>query len=173
MAELTAVHEIVEQASRQLGPIFAQMEWAEDEIERAQRRHPARAALLWTTFRLLVPTQDLMRTEFVYRSHCRELLERAAAGEDTRPGTSAELAIACCNTSLIAPLTTSGSGLYLRVWVKAFPDHPVFDDGTERLDHYEALEGAAMDEHEAAMRRKFSQPWRTLPVGPEQKELPL
>jgi ISXO2 transposase-like protein len=36
------------------------MEWAEAEIEQAQRRHPVQAALLWTTFRLMVPTQDLM-----------------------------------------------------------------------------------------------------------------
>jgi hypothetical protein len=99
----------------QLGPIFEQMEWAEDEIAQAQRRHPARADLLRTTFRLLVPIQDLMRTEFVYRSHCRELLERVVRGDDTRPGTSAELAIACCHSSLMAPLNTVGSGLYLRI----------------------------------------------------------
>ena len=172
-AEATTVLEIVEQASSQLGPIFEQMEWAEEEIEAAQRLHPAQAGLLWTTFRLLVPTHDLMRTEFVYRSHCRELLERVARGQDTRPGTGAEVAIACCQTSLLAPLSTAGSGLYLRVWAKAFPDHPVMDDAGERLAHHEALKGEVIDEHEAVMRRKLSQPWRRLDAAPEQTELPL
>jgi hypothetical protein len=169
----TTVEDLVQEVSSQLGPIFEQMEWAEDEIAQAQRRHPARADLLWTTFRLLVPTQDLMRTEFVYRSHCRELLERVARGKDTRPGTSAELGIVCCHTSLLAPLTTAGSGLYLRVWAKAFPDRPVLDDRGEQLEHYEALKGSVIDEHEAVMRRKLSQPWRQLDTAPEQTELVL
>lgn len=56
----TTLEEIVQETSLQLGPIFEQMEWAEAEIEQAQRRHPVQAALLWTTFRLMVPTQDLM-----------------------------------------------------------------------------------------------------------------
>lgn len=154
--------DILNQMSLQLGPIFEQMGWAEDEIEQAQYRHPDQAALLWTTFRLMVPTQDLMRTEFVYRSHCRELLERVARAQDTRPGTAAEVAIACCNTSQLAPLNSTGSGLYMRMWAKAFPDRPAFEDVAERLDHYEALKGDAMDDQEATMRQKLGQPWRTL-----------
>ncbi len=173
VAGATTVQDIFQEACSQLAPIFQQMEWAEDEIQQAQRRHPAQADLLWTTFRLLQPTLDLMRTELAYRSHCRELLERVARGQDTRPGTSAELAMACSETSLLAPLTTSGSGLYLRVWAKAFPDRPVMDDGGERLAHHEALKGDVIDEHEAVMRRKLSQPWRRLDVAPEQTELPL
>jgi hypothetical protein len=169
---VTTVEEVVQQVSSQLGPIFQQMEWAEEQIELAQRLHPAQARLLWTTFRLLLPTHHLMRTEFVYRSHCRELLERVARGQDTRPGTSAEVAIVCSETSQLAPLTTAGSGLYLRMWARAFPDQPILDDGGERLGHYEALTGSAIDEHEAVMRRKLSQPWRRLDVA-EQTELPL
>jgi len=166
----TTLEGIVQATSLQLGPIFQQMECAEDEIEQAQRRHPQLADLLWTTFRLMLPTQDLMRTEFVYRSHCRELLERVARGEDTRPGTSAELAIACCH---LAPLSTAGAGLYMRMWTKAFADQPPFPGADERLDHYEAIEGSVMDEHEAAMRRKLGQSWRTLSATAEQTELPL
>ena len=158
----TTLEEIVNETSLQLGPIFAQMEWAEDEIEQAQYRHPDQAALLWTTFRLMVPTQDLMRTEFVYRSHCRELLERVARAQDTRPGTAAEVTIACCHTSQLAPLNSTGSGLYMRMWAKAFPDRPAFEDVAERLEHYEALKGDAMDDQEATMRQKLGQAWRTL-----------
>jgi hypothetical protein len=161
-AATLSVDDIVNQTSLQLGPIFEQMGWAEDEIEQAQYRHPDQAALLWTTFRLMVPTQDLMRTEFVYRSHCRELLERAARGQDTRPGTAAELVIVCCHTSQLAPLNTTGAGLYMRMWGKAFPDQPAFEDVADRLDHYEALKGEVMDEQEATMRQKLVQPWRTL-----------
>jgi hypothetical protein len=63
-----------------------------------------------------------MRTEFVYRSHCRELLDRAARGEDTRPGTAAECCIALSETSLRVPLRTSAAGLYARMWTRAqFP----------------------------------------------------
>jgi hypothetical protein len=170
--EATTVQEIVQETLSQLGPVFQQMEWAEEEIELAQRLHPAQADLLWTTFRLLVPTHHLMQTEFVYRSHCRELLERVAGGQDTRPGTSAEVAIACSQTSLVAPLTTSGTGLYLRAWAKAFPDRPITDDAGERLAHHEALKGDVIDEHEARARRTLSQPWRRLD-GAEQAELPL
>ena len=43
-----------------------------------------------------------------------------------------------------------------RVWTRAFPDQPAF-------------EGAG----EADMRRKLSQPWRTLSTAPVQAELPL
>lgn len=168
----TTLDELVEQTCSELGSIFEQMEWAEDEIEHAQRRHPAKTALLWTTFRLLVPTHDIMRTEFVYRSHCRELLERAAAGEDTRPGTYAEMAIACCETSLLAPLSTAGAGFYMRVWARAFPDQPLID-ADEQLGHYEALERRAMDDHEAVLRRKLGRPQRRLGTMPEQERLPL
>lgn len=171
-AAASTLEEIVNETSLQLGPIFEQMEWAEEEIDQAQGRHPAQASLLWTTFRLFVPTSDLMRTELVYRSHCRELLERVAAGEDARPGTNAELAIACCETSQLAPMTTAGAGLYMRVWARAFPDQPLVDN-EEQLGHYEALESRAIDDHEAVLRRKLSQPWRRLDATPHQAQLPL
>ncbi len=83
MIDETTPQAIYNELQCQLGPIFEAMEWAEDEITQAQQRHPAKADLQWTTFKLLVPTHDLMRTEFVYRSHVRELLERVACGEDT------------------------------------------------------------------------------------------
>jgi hypothetical protein len=172
-AAATTLEEIVNETSLQLGPIFEQMEWAEDEIEQAQRRHPAQAALLWTTFRLMVPTQDLMGTEFVYRSHCRELLERVARRQDTRLGTAAELVIACSHTSQLAPLTTAGAGLYMRIWAKAFPTGPAVGGGRGRHDPKEARESDLMDDHEGVMRQKLSRPWRTLVAAPQQTELPL
>ncbi len=50
-------------------------------------------------FKLLTPSHELMGTEFVYRSHCRQILDRLAAGQDTRPGTDAEIACACADAS--------------------------------------------------------------------------
>jgi hypothetical protein len=134
------------------------MQWAEEEIEKATREHPDQADRLWHAFQLLTPTHDLMKTEFVYRSHCRELLGRVINAEDTRPGTAAECCAACCSTSELAPLTTSGTGLYMRMWAKAgFPDIGV--EG----EHYEVLKGREIDDHEALLRRKLTQKDRKLP----------
>jgi hypothetical protein len=134
------------------------IEWGEDHIEAMCRAHPEHADRIWHSFTLLRPTDDLMGTEMVYRSHCTEILERVIAHEDTRPGTAAECCIACCETSQLAPLTPAGTGLYLRVWAKAgFPGM-----GLAR-EPYEAIRGAVIDEHEQVMRRKLKQDWRTLP----------
>lgn len=135
------------------------MGWGEDHIEAMCRSHPEHADRIWHSFKLLRPTDDLMGTEMVYRSHCTEILRRVIAHEDTRPGTAAECCIACCETSQLAPLTPAGTGLYLRVWAKA--GLPGMDDLTR--EPYEAIRGEVIDEHERVMRRRLTQDWRTLP----------
>lgn len=137
---------------------FGRMDWAEDEIENAGREHPEEADLIWHSFGMLVPTHDLMRTEMVYRAHCREILARVVAGEDTRPGTAAECCCACCETSQIAPLHGAGVGLYMRMWSAAG-----FPEIDERSIHYEALSGPAIDEHERTLRAKLRSEDRHLP----------
>jgi hypothetical protein len=140
---------------------FAAMEWGEDEIARAMRRHPDQADRLWHSFLLLQPHHDVVcATERAYRSHCRELLERVAAGEDTRPGTAAECIAVLRDTSLVAPLTATGFGLYMRMWDKA--GLPAVLPGGER-EHYEAIRGSQIDDEERAVRRKLAQPERALP----------
>jgi hypothetical protein len=134
------------------------MEWAEDEIEKAGREHPEHVDLIWHSFHMLAPTHELMMTEMVYRAHCREILARVIAGEDTRPGTAAECCIACCQTSQLAPMNVAGVGLYMRMWKAAgFPeiDYPV--------EHHEALRGEAINEHERTLRRQLSCESRQLP----------
>jgi hypothetical protein len=134
--------------------------WAEQEIEAAQRRHPSAADRIWHSFRLLRPTPGLTRTEPVYRSHCRELLDRVALGHDTRPGTAAECCLALSETSQQIPLGTGATGLYARMWTLAqLP--PV--ELTDNREHYEALQGPLIDELEAWLRTKLRQPWRVLP----------
>ncbi|MFY1688146.1 hypothetical protein [Plantactinospora sp. WMMB782] len=143
----------------QLESAFAAMEWAEEEIEAARKRHPEADDRIWKSFLLLQPTHDLMRVEMTYRAHCRELLDRVAAGEDTRPGTAAECCIALCETSQAGPLRESAAGLYFRMWEKA--GLTKLEGSSDVLVHYEALKGATIDRDEAWLRNKLRQDWRS------------
>jgi hypothetical protein len=149
-----------------LAGLSDRMNWAEDEISQAQERHPACADALYHAFRLLAPSPILQQAgpaEFVYRSHYRELLERVAAGQDTRPATDAEIACLCCEASLVAPLSTAAAGLYLRVWNRAFPGHRnPFKEAADDAGHYEAIAGSRIDAIEAESRRKLTDRGRTL-----------
>jgi hypothetical protein len=145
--------EIIRDLEDELSDVFEQMEWAEEEIEAAMRRHPDSKDLLFHSFKLLSATHSVMASEFVFRAHCRELLERVANGEDTRLATAAEVCCACHDASQLAPLTTSAMGLYVRMWAIAFPDKGVLGDNRE---HYEALKGANIDSLESESRRKLA-----------------
>jgi hypothetical protein len=135
-----------------LAGLFEQMEWAEDEISKAQRRHPGSSDRIYHSFKLMTPTHELMGQEFVYRSHVRELLARVIAGQDTRPGTAAEVCLACCESSQLAPLTDTAAGLYGRMWKAAgFPG----DQWEDRQVHHEALSSSLIDDAEREMRRKL------------------
>jgi hypothetical protein len=140
--------------------VSRQMEWAEDEIRQALKRHPSERDLLYHSFSLLRSTHKLMSTEFVYRSHCREILQRLVTDADTRPGTAAEVCCICCDMSLHTPLRSPAVGLYHRMWTAAFPDQPMF---AELSQHHEALEGSTIDDLETTVRRKLTVKSRTLP----------
>lgn len=137
-----------------LAGIFERMDWAEDEIKKARARHPKHSDRLYHSFLLLTPTHERMATEFVYRAHCRELIDRVAAGADTRPGTAAEVCCAMLEVTLRTPIRSAAFGLYLRMWHAAgFPDYPEF---TEWRGHHEALEQTTIDDHELFARRKLA-----------------
>jgi hypothetical protein len=139
---------------------FAQGDLREAEIAQAQERHPAAADRLWHAFRLLGHTHPVMDTPAVYAAHCRELLDRVAAGADTRPGTAAEICALMRDTSLAAPLTSAAAGLYLRAWRAAgLPD---IGDLPQAREQHEALESSAIDEYEAQARRRLAVPERQL-----------
>lgn len=139
------------------------VEWAEDEIEQAQKRHPDAGDLLYHAFPLLRPPRaGHPLPEFVVRGHARELLDRLASGEDTRPGTYAEICLVCSEASLHVPLGTTGTGLYFRAWLRAFPDVPIFDGQADQQRHYEALKDTQIDQMERELRRKLTQPSRRL-----------
>jgi hypothetical protein len=157
--QLEAASELLGAPFREVVDALAQVQWAEEEITDACRRHPAVADRLFHAFPLLVPTAPSMRTEMVYRVHCREILERLASGVDTRPGTDAEMAITCCEMSQRAPMSTAGAATYMRVWRRAFPCTDVFD---EHAVHYEHVAGAEADRLEREMRHKLAAPGRRL-----------
>lgn len=145
-----------------LAGIFERMAIAEDEIDKARARHPEQRDRIWHSFRLLTPNMRLkrMETEMVFRSHCAEILDRVAAGEDTRPGTAAEVCCVLLETSMSAPLTTTGTGLYMRMWQAG--RFPKIDEITEASHHYEAVRGSVIDDHERSVRRKLADADRTL-----------
>jgi hypothetical protein len=157
----TELDELVKGTISDLRGPLGQLVWAEEEIAAAQERHPECAAQLWRGFRLVIPTHALMDTEFVYRSHARELLERVAAGQDTRPGTWAEIVCICYGVSIKIPLHGALGGLYFRAWERAFPEQPVHLD----RGHHEGLYSSEIDELESNTRRKLSVSDRRLSGG--------
>ena len=140
------------------------MEWAEEEITRARRRHPSRADIIHHAFGVLAP-RDIgpgMGTEFVYRGHVRELLARVAAGADLRPATAAEICLALVETSLQAPMHGPAAGLCFRMWQQAFPDNELTAEFAIQQGSYEHLHGSRIDELEAYLRHKLRDPDRQL-----------
>lgn len=152
---------------------------AEDCISSAQRRHGEALVIrdrsgrvisekgpIWRSFRLLEPTHPLLRrANWLYREHCREILDRVAAGEDTRPGTGVEALMALLETSLKAPLAGAASGLCFRLFHRHCPDRAreVFLDSSPTVGDYEGMYGSAMDDLETKARHRLQQQWRRLP----------
>lgn len=156
---IESLAQLIQDVTNDLAGPFAQMEWAEDEITHAGRRHPTETDTLFHSFRLLQPTHRRMTTEFVYRAHCREILDRVAGDADTRPATAVEICCACGESSQIGVLTSPATGLYFRMWAIAFPDKPM---SVESLQAHEVLEASRIDDLEATMRNKLTAPERTL-----------
>lgn len=157
---LSQLDAVLGYVASELDAIVDRTGWAEDEISQAHKRHPEAAHLIRDAFPLLSKTHPCMNTEFVYRSHCAELLDRVAGGTDTRPATAAEVAAACMEASLSAPLNSRAAGLYLRMWrLAGFPPHETL---SEASDHHEAWEGSLIDELERLARKRLTVPDRRL-----------
>ncbi len=144
--------------------VFDQMGWAEDEVSKARERHGEadERGPLWSSFRLLTPTHERMREEWIYRPHCREILERVVSGTDTRYGTDVEVVLAMMEVSLATPIHGAACGLQFRVFRRVFPDKywSVFADASVDADDYEKMYGSQIDEHESFTRKKLRQEWR-------------
>jgi hypothetical protein len=87
----------------------------------------------------------------VYRSHCRELLERVIRGQNTDQGTDAECLGLALDTSLIAPYGAIGSALCSRLFLSVFGRLP---NGVEN-DVREPWPGA-IDEELTKLRRRIA-----------------
>lgn len=156
-----AIEKLVTSTMAEVDAGLSLAEWADDEIEHAIKEHPEAENDLFHAFKLVRPTMisGAWGTEFVFRGHARELLERVASGEDTRPGTAAECCLAMSKVSQELPLHGAAAGFYFRMWEQAFPGH-VVDAGI--TGHHEALYRQQIDDHERYVRNKLRQPRRHL-----------
>jgi hypothetical protein len=146
---------------------LAPLTWADAEIDAAVERHPEAWDVLWHARPYLHPAPGFAfpATEFVWRGHFRELLDRAAAGEDLRPATNAEICMLGREASALAPLTTAAAGLYFRAWLAAFPDRPVWDGHAEEVEHGRKMNDWEITELERQAREAVARrnPARRLP----------
>ena len=116
-----------------IGIAFDKMEIGENEIGKAQSRHPERSQTIWDSFKLLCPSAYVREAlEPVYRAHCAELLDRVAHGFDTTLGTKAEVMMGLSETSLKSPLPHTAAVLYARIFQGIFPDS-LPEDGKKQL----------------------------------------
>lgn len=168
-ARLSELDEVLNDVGGLIGEVFDRIGWAEEEIEAAQLRHGERGrGPLWNSFRLLRMTNDQEWPELLFRAHCRELLDRVAAGIDTRPATDAEKISVLSAASQVAPLNSGAETLYLRLGSRMLPG--IFDGIGDVLDMeaYETVHGNQADEYEALLTRKLAQPWRRIGATAEE-----
>ncbi|MGW3274941.1 hypothetical protein ACWDFH_26225 [Streptomyces kronopolitis] len=152
-----------------LESIFDTMEWAESEIEKAMARHgepkppegKRGTGPIWNSFSLLkVDGNEKLLREVLYRAHCHEILERVANGQDTRPGTDAEIVLVIHEASLVAPMNSGAACLYFRLLDRSVPELARIT--APEIDHpsYEKVHGRRADEYEAELRHKLRRGWR-------------
>lgn len=99
-----------------LGSIFDVWELAEDEIDKAKKRHPDKKQEIHDSFKILMPGVLLGKHEALYRAHCHEILERVALDTDTAPGTRAEALAVLSDTSLMVPLGDTAYSLFAELF---------------------------------------------------------
>ncbi|MEU7480484.1 hypothetical protein AB0A63_31215 [Lentzea sp. NPDC042327] len=161
--DVTTVDTLTKSTLARLGRLVDGFEWVEQEIEQAGERYPQEADRLWHLgLPLFTPTHECMDYDLVYRSHCRELIDRALAGEDTRPGTAVEVACSMRDVSAAMPLKSSGAALYMRVWRLA--GLPYIPELAAAGYHYEELNGDSVAADERAAREFLAASDRTPPV---------
>ena len=95
---------------------------AEAEISRAVEIFPARRPLLVRAGRSITQPVGLLSQAppWLFRAHCRELLERLAEGGDTSAATVAELAAALGCVNRHAPPSPAARALEASLFLQAF-----------------------------------------------------
>ncbi|MEV7123961.1 hypothetical protein [Kitasatospora griseola] len=136
---------------------------AEEEIAAARERHGERdRGPIWGAFLLLQHTEPLEHAPSLYRAHVRELLDRVAAGRDTRPATDAELLASLSAGSVQVP---AGPGalclaarLIARLPADALPPGLRADD----VEYYERVHSQDADTVARGLQAILTQRWRAL-----------
>lgn len=106
--------------------LFSLMDVADEIIKQEIERQPQYEAIIFDTFKYMGPSKWLRdKGEELYRSHCRELIQRAVEGGDMGNLTAAEMCVMFSQTNLRAPLTSEYTSAYSQVFSQAFPDHEV------------------------------------------------
>lgn len=146
-----------------IGALLRHMDIDEDEIAKAQARHPGREKIIWRGFRLLYPNAYLHGApEPVYRHHCAELLDRVAQGFDTTLGTDAEVMMGLSAASLKSPLKHTAAVLYARLFRAILPDALVAE-GTAQLSTW--ADDETVGRLLAELSKKCQSPERKLTKG--------
>jgi hypothetical protein len=142
--------------------IFRLMGIAEEEIARAKDEQPLMATQIDMTFCLLCPRMQIFggRAPDLYRSHARELIQRAIDGEDTTLGTVAEVLCVLSETSLNAPLTRSAGVLMERLIEEVLPGtiNQIYEDEWKDIEEWPG----ATDEIFAQTQRRCADETRTI-----------
>lgn len=111
-----------------LGPemtsMFRLMALAEEEISAAVETAPLDETAIQSSFCLLCPRMTLFegKNTNLYRHHCREIIARVVAGEDTRPGTKAEVLATLSSLSLISTIVDSAHRLMEDLMAEILPE---------------------------------------------------
>jgi hypothetical protein len=123
--------------------LFKLMEYAEDEIAKAQEQHAEHADLIWHTFCILGPGSYPFdkRLPALYRSHCRELIARATQGEDMAAPTIAELLIGVMHFFTFAAPGHAGACVATYLYKHAMIDNEKAMAALEQYDPKEPWEG--------------------------------
>ena len=135
--------------------MFCHMDIAEEEITRGKLHYPTKFKIINDSFMLLVTPAVLKgKCDEAYRAHVREIIERVALGQDTRPGTTAECLCHMMEVALKAPLTGGGQAITERLFDTVFPGK--FEITTK--EHWPGQ----VDDDVLAMRKKLRDDERLL-----------
>ncbi len=142
---------------RAIANAFRRMEVAEEEIRAAVARYPNRSSEIDAAFGYLYPTAVLNELgDEVFRAHCREILERAAHGDDLERGTTAEVLAVLSRGSQVAHLSRIGTLLYMELFGRLFPEEAEVLENPEGGPEPDAYERECMADLEEELRRRVA-----------------
>jgi hypothetical protein len=137
----------------QLQRVFAMMGVAEDVIAKMPAKY------FKASFRIMRPTDGFVNDRTValniYGGHCDELATRILNGEDTRPGTDAEVLIGMLVAATVAPLNRDGMLVAVRAAARFPKVADVFTD-VRVVERWAGQEAELMNE----ARRRTAADWR-------------